>query len=219
MAQVFKPYANTLARASIVCLGLAAAGGLGFLDVLHKSPYVRYTREPRAQPIPFSHKHHTNMGIDCRYCHTTVETGAFAGIPPTQTCMNCHKVLFTDAPILAPLHESWETGRPLKWVRVHDLPDFVYFNHSAHVNAGIGCATCHGQVNEMPLMWKEHPLFMKWCLECHRSPEDFIRPRDQVFNMDYQPPANQRELGQQLVEEYGIDKANHRMTDCYLCHR
>lgn len=219
MAQVFSPYANTIARASIILVLLFAVGGLCALDLVHRSPYVRYTKEAREQPVPFSHKHHVNMGIDCRYCHTTVEESSFANIPPTHICMNCHSLIFNDAPLLEPVRESWRSGESLEWNRVHDLPDFVYFNHSIHVNKGIGCATCHGRVDEMPLVWKEEPLFMKWCIDCHRTPEQFIRPQEEVFNMAYQAPTNQLELGRALVKEYNVQSANNRLMDCWICHR
>jgi len=219
MAQVFGPGANTLAKFSIVLGVFTVAGGLALLDSVSRSSYVRYTSIARPQPVPFSHKHHALMGIDCRYCHTTVEEQASANIPPTSVCMNCHTMVWADSPILEPVRESWRTGEPIKWTRVHDLPDFVYFDHSAHVNKGIGCATCHGRVDEMPLVWKEKPLYMKWCLECHRSPEEFIRPREEIFNMAYKAPANQAELGAELVEKYEVKTFNHRLTDCWICHR
>ena len=219
MGQVFGPSANTISRVSIVVLLLLVVGGLGALDAYHRSSYVRYTHVPREQPVPFSHKHHVNMGIDCRYCHTSVEESAFANVPPTQICMNCHSQIFTDSPLIKPVVESWETGKPIEWLRVHDLPDFVYFNHSIHVNKGIGCNTCHGQLDEMPLTWREHPLFMKWCLECHRNPEQFIRPKDEVYNLHYEPEGDQLELGLQLAEEYNVPKDTTRLTDCWICHR
>jgi hypothetical protein len=219
MSQVFGPWANTLAKLSIVLGVFAVAGGLALLDTITRSSYVRYTGIARPQPIAFSHKHHANMGIDCRYCHTSVEEQASANIPPTSVCMNCHSMVWADSPALAAVHESWETGMPIRWTRVHDMPDFVYFDHSAHVNKGIGCATCHGRVDEMPAVWKEQPLYMKWCLECHREPELYIRPRDQVFNMAYEMPANQAELGAVLVEEYNVKSYNHRLMDCWICHR
>ncbi len=219
MPQVFSPTANTLSKVSLVLVVFLVAGGLCALDLIHKSPYVRYTGVPRSQPVPFSHKHHTNMGIDCRYCHTSVEESHFANVPGTHVCMNCHNQLFTQADLLAPVRESWETGIPIKWVRVNDLPDHVQFNHAIHVNKGIGCTTCHGPVGEMPLMWRHEPLFMKWCLECHREPERFIRPREEVFNPHYEPPRDQLTLGRQLVEEYQVPVSDHRLTDCWICHR
>jgi hypothetical protein len=170
----------------------------------------------RDQPIQFSHERHVaGNGIDCRYCHTSVEESGFAGIPPTKTCMNCHSQIFANSPFLEPVRESFRTGRSIEWTRVHDLPDYVYFNHSIHVNKGIGCTTCHGQVDRMPLMWQEQSLQMEWCLDCHRKPERYVRPRDKVFSVDYVPPPDQLELGKRLVAEYHIQK----LTSCSTCHR
>ncbi len=158
------------------------------------------------------------MGIDCRYCHTTVEESAFANIPPTKTCMNCHSQIWTNAPILEPVRASFRENKPLEWNRVHDLPDFVYFNHSIHVAKGVGCATCHGPVDRMPLMYQENSLQMRWCLECHRNPAKYVRPKDQVFNMAYERPADDPGLGERLVKEYKIAGAN-QLTSCSTCHR
>ena len=216
MAQVFRPSANTLSRASIVGV-ILLLGVLGwFANILARSDYVTDVGLPQEQPVPFSHKHHVgDVGLDCRYCHTSVETAAFAGIPPTETCMSCHAQLFADSPMLEPVRASFRNEKSIEWNRVHALPDYVYFNHSIHVNKGVGCSTCHGRVDRMPLMWRESRLQMEWCLECHRAPEKFVRPRDQVFSMDYQPPPNQLELGRKLAADYGIQK----LTDCYTCHR
>lgn len=221
MAQVFRPSANTLARLSLILLVFFAAGGLCALDIIHRSPYVRYTKITIQQPVMFSHRHHMGFGIDCRYCHTSVEDSSFANIPPTRICMNCHNQIWSDSPMLEPVRESWRTGTPLEWVRVHDLPDFVYFDHSIHVDRGVGCVTCHGRVDDMPLTWKEKPLFMKWCLDCHRAPEQFVRPREEVTNMDFAwaPGTDREEEGRRLVEAYGIDTSNRRLTDCWVCHR
>lgn len=219
MAQIFHPIANALARLSIL-LGIGSVvGGLVALDLLTRSPYTTEVNVPREQTVPFSHKHHANMGIDCRYCHTSVEDAAFAGIPPTKTCMNCHSMIFAEAPLLEPVRESWRSGKSLQWNRVHDLPQFVYFNHSIHVNKGVGCSTCHGRVDEMPLVRKQNTLYMGWCLNCHRQPEQFVRPKSEVFNMAWQPPANQLEVGARLVKEYKIDTDHNRMLNCSLCHR
>jgi hypothetical protein len=158
------------------------------------------------------------MGIDCRYCHTSVERSSFAGIPPTSTCMNCHSQIWNTAPILEPVRASFREGRHLEWVRVNDLPDFVYFNHQIHVRQGVGCATCHGQVDQMPLMVQAAPLLMEWCLDCHRAPEQYLRPRSEVFNMLYQPPADQLTLGRQLKAEYNVASVEH-LTSCSVCHR
>lgn len=219
MAQIFHPIANAVARLSIIVLGLGAVGGLVTLDLIHRSPYTTEVDVSREQPVPFSHKHHANMGIDCRYCHTAVEDAAFAGIPPTKTCMNCHSMIFSEAPILEPVRESWKSGESLQWNRVHDLPQFVYFNHSIHVNKGIGCSTCHGRVDEMPLMRKANTLYMGWCLDCHRAPEKFIREKDKVFDMAWQAPADQAARGAELVKEYQVDTDHYRMLNCTLCHR
>lgn len=168
------------------------------------------------QPIMFSHKHHVkDDGIDCRYCHTGVETSSYAGLPPTETCMTCHSQIWNNASATQPIRDSWASGKSIAWTRVHDLPDFVYFNHSIHINKGIGCSTCHGQVDEMPWMYKVNTLNMNWCVNCHRDPSQFIRPRSEVFNVDYQYPANQAELGAQLVKEYHAKS----LTDCVTCHR
>jgi hypothetical protein len=183
---------------------------------LQQSEFLTRVNEFRDQPVMFSHKHHVNgLGLDCRYCHTSVETSSSAGIPATHTCMGCHSQVWTDAPILEPVRESYRTSVPLEWLRVHDLPDFAYFNHSIHVKKGVGCTTCHGQVDQMPLMRQTSTLFMGWCLECHRNPERFVRPLDQVFSPDWRPPANQVEVGRRLVEEYKIETS----VDCSTCHR
>jgi hypothetical protein len=170
----------------------------------------------RQQPIQFSHEHHVGgLGIDCRYCHTSVEVSAFAGLPATETCMHCHAYIWTESPFLAPVRDSFRTGQSIAWTRVHDLPDFVYFNHSIHVHKGIGCVTCHGRVDRMPLLAKAQSLQMEWCLECHRAPERFVRPREFVFRMDWQPQEDQLTLGRRLVQDYNIA----RLTTCSTCHR
>jgi hypothetical protein len=174
---------------------------------------------PVEQPIPFSHKHHVrDDGIDCRFCHATVETSASAGMPTTQVCLTCHSQLYRDQPLLAPLHVSMREQRPIAWRRVHDLPDFVYFNHSIHVAKGVGCTTCHGPVDEMPLMRRVQSLEMQWCIECHRHPERSVRPRDRVFDVSWRPdPATQLALGERLVHDYQI-RVGH-LTNCSDCHR
>jgi hypothetical protein len=183
------------------------------------SNYVNEVMVRVEQPVPFSHAHHVDgLGIDCRYCHASVEVSAVAEVPPTHTCMTCHSQVWNDSPLLEPVRESYRTSTPILWNRVHDLPDFAYFNHSIHVNKGVGCATCHGPVDEMALTYQAEPLTMGWCLECHRDPAQFLRPQEEIFNMDWQLPEDeQRALGQQLIEEYDIDTAY--MTECYVCHR
>ena len=216
MAQIFHRSTNTISRVSLF-------GGIGIIAVLvatlaaiNRSSYVTEVGVARSQPVQFSHKHHvSDDGIDCRYCHTSVEDSSFAGIPSTKICMNCHTQIWADSPILAPVRESFRTGKSLEWTRVNNLPGFVYFDHSIHVHKGVGCATCHGRVDQMPLMWREHTLYMEWCLECHRNPERFVRPREQVFSMDWQPPSDQIALGQKLVQQYKIES----LTSCSVCHR
>jgi hypothetical protein len=216
MSQIFRPSANAIARGSIVVIGVLAIAGFLTLDELSRSPYVTQTGVARSQPVPFSHQHHVGgIGIDCRYCHTSVETASFAGIPPTKTCMNCHTQLFSDTATLEPVRASYRDDTSLVWTRVHDLPDFVYFPHSVHVHKGVGCVTCHGRIDKMPLVWQEKSLQMEWCLECHRAPERFVRPREAVFQMDWQPAEDQETLGRRLVEEYDI----RTRTDCSTCHR
>jgi len=226
MAQLFSPSANSIAKGSIfAAVFLAAATALVYWYI-ETSPYVTWAGIVREQPVPFSHEHHVGgLGIDCRYCHTSVEDSGFAGIPPTKTCMTCHSVLWTNAQLLQPVRDSWRTSQPIAWQRVHNLPGYVYFDHSIHVNKGVGCATCHGNVDRMPLMFQAGTLQMAWCLDCHRRPERYLRPREQIFNMNYDPahdPAHpgetQETLGAKLVEEYHV-LPRQQMQDCYTCHR
>lgn len=216
MAQIFHPSTNTISRVSLfgAVFFLAALAWVG--GELSRSSYVTREGSPIEQPVPFSHKHHVrDDGIDCRYCHTSVETSAFAGIPPTATCMNCHSMIWSNAPMLEPVRESHQTGQSIEWTRVNYVPQFVYFNHSIHIHKGIGCTTCHGPVGDMPLTWQNATLQMRWCLACHQQPEKFVRPRDQVFNVDWNPPVNQLERGRELMKEYNVKS----LTDCYTCHR
>lgn len=216
MAQIFHRSTNTISRVSIFGGLLFLIALVAALAAINESPYITEVGVARSQPVPFSHKHHVGEeGIDCRYCHTSVEESSFAGIPPTKTCMNCHSQIWADSPVLAPVRDSFRTGKSIQWTRVHNLPGFAYFDHSIHIHKGVGCSTCHGRVDEMPLMWRENTLYMDWCLECHRAPERFVRPREDVFRMDYQPPADQLALGQKLVKEYKIEK----LTSCSTCHR
>lgn len=217
MPQTFHRSTNTIARLSIfgalfIVAGLAWVG----LEIM-RSSYATQVNVAREQPVPFSHKHHVaGLGIDCRYCHTSVEESAYAGIPPTETCMSCHSQIWVDSPMLEPVRESYRTDRSLEWIRVHDLADFAYFNHSIHVKKGMGCDTCHGRVDLMPLTWRVASLQMEWCLECHRAPEEFVRPVNEVFNPEWTPPsADAAALRRALVEEYDIA----RLDDCSVCHR
>ena len=216
MPQIFHPSTNTFSKVSI----FGAVFFIGFLlwlfGALSRSSWATQADVTREQPVPFSHAHHVgDEGIDCRYCHTSVEKSGFANIPPTKTCMNCHSQIFSTSPTLEPVRESFRTDTSIAWTRVHDLPDFVYFDHSIHVNKGVGCETCHGRVDKMPLTWQKASLQMEWCLDCHRHPEQYVRPREAVFQMGYQPPADQIELGRRLVQEYKIKS----LTSCSTCHR
>jgi len=218
MPQVFHRSSNTLARLSIVTGAALLVSSVLIGSNLSRSPYVTKVGAPVDQPVPFSHKHHVKeLGIDCRYCHSTVETSAVASVPPTHTCMSCHSQVWTNSPLLEPIRQSYLNGTPVKWNKVYDLPDFVYFNHSIHVQKGIGCDTCHGPVHEMNITYKAQPLSMAWCLDCHRQPEKYIRPKEEVYNYEYKQPKNQLELGEKLVKEYGIRKE--QITDCAICHR
>jgi hypothetical protein len=232
MPQVFHPSVNTISRLSIVSVALAVPligiAGYGF-----NQSYGIDLRVPLEQPVQFSHKHHVgDDGIDCRYCHTSVEKAAFAGVPPTEICMTCHSQIWTDSPLLQPVRQSWASGRPIEWARVHDLPDFVYFNHSIHIKKGVSCVSCHGRVDEMPITWKEKNLTMRWCLECHRNPEKNIRPRQQIYNLAWKPKTeqdrarvtpeqNRKLLGTRQVQ-VGTDTyhilSSFQMTNCSTCH-
>jgi hypothetical protein len=193
MAQVFDRSSNALARASLVLTGLIVIALGVALNSLQRSPWVTRQGQRPDQPVPFSHKHHVEgLGLQCQYCHTSVEKSSYAGIPPTKTCMNCHSQIWTNAQLLEPVRNSWATGESIQWIRVHDLPDYVYFNHEIHVNKGIGCASCHGRVDEMPLMYEENTLQMEWCLNCHRNPAVNLRPTSEIYNMAWAGPDTNR---------------------------
>lgn len=218
MAQVFHPSANILSKASILGALLGLIVVFWIIGVLVRAPYITQAGVVREQPVPFSHEHHVGgLGIDCRYCHTSVMDSSFAGMPATKTCMTCHSQIWKNAAMLEPVRASWATGTPIHWTRVYDVPDFAYFDHSIHVQKGIGCVTCHGRVDQMPLLWQVPSLRMEWCLECHREPERFIRPREEALNLEWEPAEDQLALGRRLVEEYRIPVG--RLADCYTCHR
>ena len=211
---------------------MVVAVGFWVAAQVQRSPYSTYAGVVRPQPVPFSHQHHVGgLGIDCRYCHTSVEVSNFAGIPPTKTCMNCHAQIWTNAALLEPVRQSFQTGKSLVWTRVNDLPDFVYFNHSIHINKGVGCNSCHGPVDRMPLMYNAASLQMEWCLSCHREPEKFLRPREEVFNMRYEQPngsrpavldgntyTDQLSYGRALAKKYHL-RTVQDITSCSTCHR
>src|SRR5216110_251282 len=219
MSQIFHRSANTIARVSIFGAVFFVAGLLLLFAEVNRSPWMTEAHVAREQPIQFSHERHVaGNGIDCRYCHTSVEDSSFAGIPPTRTCMNCHSQIFANSPFLDPVRDSFRTGRSIQWTRVHDLPDFVYFNHSIHVNKGVGCTTCHGQVDQMPLVFQANTLLMQWCLDCNRNPAPNLRPMDKVFAMDWQPGPDQEGLGQKFAKERNL-RTTAELTSCSTCHR
>jgi hypothetical protein len=193
MAQVFDRSSNALARASLVLTGLLVVVLGVTLDQLQRSPWVTRQGQRAEQPVPFSHKHHVEgLGLQCQYCHTTVEDSSYAGIPPTKTCINCHSQIWTNAALLEPVRQSWATDASIQWIKVHDLPDYVYFNHEIHVNKGIGCASCHGRVDQMPLMYMQNTLQMEWCLNCHRNPAVNLRPTSEIYNMAWAGPSTDK---------------------------
>ncbi len=249
MAQVFPKAMNVLARVSLLALPLLVAGGGVTLAALVRSPYITGTNEPAEQPIPFSHKHHVaELGIDCKYCHTSVYDSANAGLPPTKTCMNCHQQIWQGADILAPLRDSYNRGIPIAWTKVHNVPHYTYFNHSIHVNKGVGCVSCHGQIDQQPLVYQSKTLYMEWCLDCHRNPEKHLRPVSEVQNMRFtakgyttQKPVfdengapkkdahgqvmtephtyqSQAELGKELKKLHMV-REKEVITNCSMCHR
>lgn len=219
MAQIFYPGANTISRWSIGAGMLVLAALILCSFILNRSAYQTRVETPIEQPVPFSHRHHAGgLGIDCRYCHTSVETSAFAGIPSTETCMTCHSQIWRDSPMLASVRESYQNNIPIRWNKVYDTPNYVYFNHSIHVHKGVGCSTCHGRVDRMPLMWKAQSMQMEWCLACHRDPAPQLRPVAEVFNMEWTAPNNQIELGTELAKKYDV-RSPADLTSCSTCHR
>ena len=232
MAQIFHPRSRVISKISIVLAVLLVAVLAGAATEIFQSPYFTHVDVPREQVVPFSHQHHVSgLGLNCIYCHTSVETSSFAGIPPTRTCMNCHSQIWTNAQLLEPVRASYKSGESLQWTRVNQLPDFVYFNHSIHVTKGVGCNTCHGPVDRMPLMYQQESLQMEWCLGCHRDPGKNLRPRSEVFNMRYQQPTSanpvvvdgqsytdQIDLGTALLKKYNVRSVKD-ITTCSTCHR
>ena len=218
MPPVFSPQSNLYARGGLLVVLVLAAGAIWVAFAYGRAPYATGADLFVPQPVPFSHAHHVGgLGIDCRYCHASVEVSSFAGIPPTATCMSCHAQLWTDAGILAPIRRSFETDTPIRWNRVYDLPDFVFFDHSIHVAKGVGCETCHGRVDRLPLMKPVQALHMKWCLGCHRDPAPNLRPRDEVFTMGWRPDGDREALGKELMERNSVQTRG--LTSCSTCHR
>ena len=231
MPQVFPKGLNVLVRVTLLGLPLLLASGGIAGAAFFRSDYTTGTREVVEQPVPFSHKHHVSqLGIDCRYCHTSFEKSASAGFPPTKTCMNCHQQMWTSANILEPIRESYTAGKgkPIAWTKIHNVPHYTYFNHSIHVAKGVGCVSCHGQIDQMNLVFQSKTLLMEWCLDCHRNPEKNLRPTSEITNMLFKPsdvenkltgqPHTQASLGKELKDKHMIREAI-VLTNCSICHR
>jgi hypothetical protein len=225
MPQIFHRSMNSVARISVFGLPLLFAGSLLGGTIIYRSGYITGQKETVDQPVPFSHKHHTGeLGIDCRYCHTSVETSSFAGIPPTKTCMNCHQQMWAGSEMLGVVRQSYASNESIPWERVHILPRYVYFNHSIHIGKGVGCYSCHGPVDQMNLTFQDKPLLMEWCLECHRNPAPNLRPKDEVFSMKWKPgdtinpDTGQPYTGAELKDKYHV-RDSVTLTSCSMCHR
>lgn len=215
MSQIFPQWTNKLPAVLLAATILLVVGGVGFLWYYGSPKYTDVGYRP-TQPVPFSHKLHAgDLGMDCRYCHSNIERSAVANVPATQTCMNCHTLVLPQSEKLLAVRESWATGKPIEWVNVHLLPQYAYFNHSLHLNAGIGCISCHGNIAEMEKVQQMQPLSMSWCLDCHRNPDPHLRPVDQITNMNYAPPADQEAFAERVKEEKKLNPTQ----DCSGCHR
>lgn len=238
MAQIFHPSTNTLSRVSLVSLIVVPGLLLAVGSSITRSPANTHVAVPLEQPVPFSHEHHNvELGIDCRYCHTSVEKAGYSNVPPTETCMSCHSQIWTNSPLLEPVRQSYRTGEPLRWSRLNKVPDFVYFNHSIHIAKGINCNNCHGPIQKMQLAYKGKAFFMAWCLECHRAPEKYIGKKEEVFNIyeryqrgevtakgevalmngfPYNRTPEELDEGRRLVKEYNVKVQ--QLADCWTCH-
>jgi hypothetical protein len=219
MSQIFPPISNTIARISLLVGLLLVTFLLVAIIIYDRSPYNSAAQAgiAVAQPVRFSHELHSNvLNIECVYCHLGAEKDAYGGIPDVHTCMSCHSQIATYSELLAPVRESYATDDPIEWNKVHDLAEHVHFNHSVHIANGFACETCHGNVEEMPLVWQAKQMTMGWCLTCHQEPERFIRPREEIYTFGYEPPIPQEELGPRLVEEYGIETEG--LMTCAICH-
>ena len=215
MAQIFPEWTNKIPTIIALSIAVLIIGGIGFIWYFFSPLYTDVGYSPK-QPVEYSHKLHAgDLGIDCRYCHVAVEISSVASVPPTQTCMNCHQIVKADSEKLAVVRESWATGFPIEWVRVHKVPDYAYFNHSAHINVGVGCVSCHGRVDQMEVVSLSEPLSMSWCLDCHRNPDMHLRPVSEITNMNWEPPADQLELAEKIKTEKNIEPP----VDCTGCHR
>jgi hypothetical protein len=216
MSALFPKWTNTVARVMVGAALLMPAAVLGGLWLFQRTPFITGQDRPVTQPLQFDHRHHvSDVGIDCRYCHQTVERSASAGLPSTQVCMNCHSQIWNKSPLLDQVRQSWFADKPIPWNRVHDLPDYVYFNHSIHVNKGVGCVQCHGRVDQMASIEQRAPLTMGWCLECHRDPVSRLQPKERITDMSWVPPAKAAPEQEHLAQRYDV----HPRTNCTTCHR
>ncbi len=215
MAQLFPKWMNhfpTLVAVASVIIGIGIVSFVWY----YFSPWYTDVGYQPTQPVPFSHKLHADdLGLDCRYCHSSIEFSPKANVPSTQTCMNCHELILTESERLLPIRESWAKNEPVKWVRIHKLPDYVYFDHSVHLEVGIGCASCHGNIHQMEKVTQRKPLSMSWCLDCHRNPDNHLRPRVELTNMNWVPPADQADFAARIKKEKNIGIKE----DCSVCHR
>jgi Cytochrome c7 and related cytochrome c len=234
MPQIFPKSMNPISRFMLLSIPVLAASAGVALSAFYRSDYTTGRNEIVEQPIPFSHLHHVaELGIDCRYCHTAVENSAYAGIPPSKTCINCHQQIWNGADILGPLRESYNVDKPIVWTKVHNVPHYTYFNHSIHVSKGVGCASCHARIDQMPLVYQSKTLLMEWCLDCHRNPEKNLRPKSEIFNLAWKPSdgttdldgrvydattTSQAEMGRELKEKYHV-RDGKTLTNCSICHR
>jgi hypothetical protein len=217
MANIFRKSVNTVPLKLIIALGLITSSLIAGVTYYFTPKYTRVGYMP-TQPVAFDHSLHVDqLGMDCRYCHTYVDEAGHSNVPSTNTCMNCHSMVKTDSPKLAPVRESYASGEPIPWVRIHKTPEYVYFNHAVHVNRGISCLHCHGQVNEMEVVYHAEPLSMAFCLECHRAPEKYIRPVDEVYNLDWRPESEEAQLrmGEEFVHDWNVNPP----ISCSGCHR
>jgi hypothetical protein len=217
MPAIFRPSANLAAAVTLLLVVAIGVAAVMWWWLWPRTDYARHIRWPLHQPVPFSHEHHVaGLGLDCRFCHSSVEVSASAGLPPTSTCMTCHSQIWTNAELLAPVRFSLVNDTPIAWHRVNDLPDYVYFNHSIHIAKGVGCASCHGEVDRMPLTYKAKSLTMQFCLDCHRNPGPYLRPKNQIFNTEWRRTADTPKP-EALMVAYRI--GGRRLTDCSICHR
>jgi cytochrome c7-like protein len=216
MSALFSKRSNAVLLTTLAVLGLGAGGTIGGLLLYWRTPYGTSQHEPIVQPVQFDHRHHVQDDLmDCRYCHSSVDKAPSAGIPPTELCLSCHSQIWNKSPLLDQVRQSWFSGKPIAWTRVHKLPDFVYFNHAIHVNKGVGCVECHGRVDQMPSIEQAQPLTMGFCLDCHRSPQARLRPLEEIANPRWQPPVDRAALGVELARKYDVKPK----VNCTTCHR